>query len=253
MKLLLSACLLTLLTLLLTGNGLGQSLDDLTLITEEYPPFNFTEYGLHRGIATDALIEMLGAAGTLISHKDIASLPWARGYRIARRGPMVLLYSMTRTEAREKLFKWVGPIVEAKIVLLAKKSSKIALDRLDQLNDQQLKVGVVLDDVGHQLLQQQGINDRLITPLNQGAYLAQMLMEGRIDLAAYDELVIDWYLRQAGADPREFIPVHTLETSGYYYALSFDTSDELVALLQKELDRLKQRGRLEEIVKSYLP
>ena len=241
-----------LMLLLFTLPAAAQSLDDLTLITEEYPPFNFTEDGVHRGIATDALIEILAAAGSLKSHKDVASIPWARGYHIAQNAPNILLYSVTRTEAREKLFKWVGPIVEADIMLLQKTSHHLKIDNPEQINTQKLRVGVVLDDVGEQLLKEQQVNERQIFPLNKGRYLAQMLMENRVDLAAYDKMVLFWNLKQLGANPADYSSVYTLKKSGYYYALSLDVDDSLVAKLQKELDRLKSTGRLAAIIKSYM-
>ena len=237
---------------LVCPSALAAGLDDLILITEEYPPFNFTEDGVRRGIASDILMEILADAGSLRSHKDIASLPWARGYRIALGNKNVLLFSVTRTEAREKLFKWVGPIIAADIVLLQKTSHHLAIDHPEQINSQNLKVGVVLDDVGEQRLKELHVAGRQIFPLNKGSYLAQMLLEDRIDLAAYDKLVMFWNLKQLGANLDDFSPVYTLDQSGYYYALSLDVDDHLVEKLQKELDRLKSTGRLDTIIKSYL-
>lgn len=249
MKRFLAACLLlTLFAVPVAARGL----DDLTLISEEYPPFNFTQDGVRRGIATDVLIEILAAAGSLKSHKDVASLPWARGYRIALDNPNILLFSVTRTQAREKLFKWVGPVAEADIVLMGKKSRQLTISNLQQVKDRQLRIGVVLDDIGHQLLREQQVSDDQLFPLNKGIYLARMLKEDRIDLAAYGKLVMYWNLKQIGANPEDYTPVYTLEKSGYYYALSRDVDDRLVAKLQKELDRLKSNGRLAEIIKSYL-
>jgi len=241
-----------LLLLFFSTSVFAAGLDDLILITEEYPPFNFTEDGVHRGIATDLLMEMLAASGALKSHKDVASIPWARGYRIARKSSNILLYSVTRTEAREKLFKWVGPIVEADIVLLQKKSHHLSLEKPEQINSDKLHVGVVLDDVGEQLLKERHVDERQIFPLNNGRYLAQMLKEDRIDLAAYDSLVLTWQLKRLGANPDDYSSIYTLNKSGYYYALSLDVADNLVERLQKELDRLKRTGRLDAIINNYL-
>jgi len=249
MKKFFAACLLL---VLFCSPVAAENFDDLILITEEYPPFSFTEDGFRRGIATDALMEILAASGSLKSHKDVASLPWARGYHIALNTPNVLLFSVMRTNAREKLFKWVGPIIAADIVLLQKTSHHLVIDNPQQINEQKLKVGVVLDDVGQLLLKERQINDRQIFPLNKGSYLAQMLNEDRVDLAAYDQLVMFWNLKQLGADPKGFSPVYTLDKSGYYYALSLDVDDLLVEKLQKELDRLKSTGRLNTIIQSYL-
>ena len=228
------------------------SVDDLTLITEEYPPFNFSEDGVRYGISTDMLVEMLGASGSLRSHKDIGSLPWARAYRIAQNSENILLYSITRTKKREKLFKWVGPILQSEIVLMGKKDKKIKLASVLELNQKNLRIGVVLDDIGHQLLKGQGIATKHLYPSNKGIYLAQMLTKDRVDLIAYDKMVALWNLKSLGFKPNDYEPVLTLKKADYYYALSLDVSDELVNQLQSELDRFKKNDRLDEIIRSYL-
>lgn len=83
----------------------------LTLTTEDYPPFNFAKDGgkTITGSSTDVMNEVLKRTGIKAT---IALLPWERAYKEARWMTKILgIYSTTRTEAREKLFKWVGPLV----------------------------------------------------------------------------------------------------------------------------------------------
>ncbi|MGM0508625.1 MAG: hypothetical protein ACQERZ_05605 [Fusobacteriota bacterium] len=91
-----------------TGN-----INELRLITENYPPFNFEYEGMARGISSDILGEMLKRLDTKLTQKNIEILPWARGFEMAKHQPNTLLFSTTRNKDREKKFKWVGPIVEA--------------------------------------------------------------------------------------------------------------------------------------------
>ena len=58
-------------------------------------------------------------------------MPWAQGYTMAQRQPNVALYSTTRTESRENLFKWVGPLATMKWVFFAKAGSGIKISSLD--------------------------------------------------------------------------------------------------------------------------
>ena len=245
--------LLSLLLLLCWLNtAQAQSLDDLIIITEEYPPLNYSELGSVRGIATDLLVEILGANGSLKGHDDIAPLPWARAYRILQRNDNILLYSMTRTEARKDLFKWVGPILGSEIVLLARKDQHIELKELADINTKKYRVGVVLDDVGAELLEARGIASRRLTPSNKGIYLIQTLARGGFDLISYDKLVSLWHIRQLGLDPDDFEVVQSLESVDYYYAFSPNVDDRLIADLQQDLDRLKASGRVDELLRHYL-
>jgi len=97
-------------------------LDNFVIMTEQYPPYNFEQNGLLKGIATDIMVEMFKRDGSKKTIKDIQLLPWARGYKDVQDKPNTILFAMTRSAEREKMFKWVGPISPTKIVLHAKKS-----------------------------------------------------------------------------------------------------------------------------------
>ncbi len=55
--------LLAIIFLISTTSLSAQTLDDLTLITEVYPPFNFCVDGIAQGISTDILVEILKLSG----------------------------------------------------------------------------------------------------------------------------------------------------------------------------------------------
>lgn len=242
-----AACLLAAAAL-----GHAQSLDELAFITEEYPPFNFERDGKRQGIAVDALIEMLAADGARKTRADIKLWPWARGYETAMKEKNTVLFSTTRTEAREKLFKWVGPIMPSRIVLVAKKKRGIRIRTIDELNRMDLKIGVVREDIGGQLLARMGVGKDKTLQANSGVSVAKMLHAGRVDLWAYGAPVILWNLKELGYDTGEYEEVYTLtESDQYYFALNKDTDDKLVAKLQAALDRIKANGKFNEIVARY--
>jgi ABC-type amino acid transport substrate-binding protein len=243
---------LTFVVVLSTTSLYAQNLNDLVFITEEYPPFNFTAEGRTQGISTDILLEMLKLAGASQTREDIGSLPWARGYNVALTTEDVLLYSTTRTAARENLFKWVGPIIRSKIVLFARKDRNLALSSIDDINQMKLRVGVVLNDVGEQTLLELGVKRNGIYRFNKGIHLAEMLEKGRIDLLAYGNLVTLWNLKSLGFNPSDYEAIYTLKEAEYYYALNRKTDDQIINQLQKALDHLKESGRVAAIIKGYL-
>ena len=244
--------LLTLIFLISTTSLSAQTLDDLTFITEEYPPFNFTTAGISQGISTDILVEMLKLTGSRQTREDIGSIQWARGYNVALTTKDVLLFSTTRTAARENLFKWVGPIIRSEIVLFARKDRNLHLNSIEEINLKKLRVGVVLNDVGEQSLQELGVKRRQIYRFNKGVQLADMLARGRIDLLAYDKLVTRWNLKSLGHAPNDYEAVYTLKEAEYYFAISRKTDDRIVTQLQSALDQLKESSTLDQISKGYL-
>jgi polar amino acid transport system substrate-binding protein len=89
--------------------------EDITYMTEDYPPSNYIENGVLKGVAVD----VLKAVWKKINSKEmhIQLYHWARGYQLALTKPNTMLFAMTRSPEREKLFKWVGPIYRGRYSL----------------------------------------------------------------------------------------------------------------------------------------
>jgi polar amino acid transport system substrate-binding protein len=230
----------------------AQTVDDLVFITEEYPPFNFERNGKRLGIAVDVLEEILVQAGSTKTRADIKVWPWARGYETALKEKNTVLFSTTRTEAREHLFKWVGPIMPSRIVLVAKKMRDIRIKSVDDLNTSPYKIGVVREDIGGQLLADMGVSRARTVPANSGVSVAKMLHADRVDLWAYGAPVIMWNLKELGYPSDAYEEVFTLtESQQYYYAVNKDTDDRVVEKLQSALEQVKAKGKFNAIIARY--
>ena len=223
-------------------------LDGLTIMTEDYPPFNYSENGKLSGISTEIVVEMLKRSGSKKGLKDIQLLSWARGYAQTLEKPNHALFSTTRTTSREPLFKWVGPFVPTMVALIAKKNSKLTISDMKDLA--KLRIGVVKDDIGHLLLKEAGVpQDRLeAVLLNEQNY--RKLNAGRVDAIAYETNVTNWHFGKMGYDPDEFEVIHVLKRSDLYLALHKDTPDSIVTRLQALLDQIKQDGTYDKILKN---
>ncbi len=230
----------------------AQTVDDITFITEDYPPFNFERDGKRQGIAVDVLVEMLALIGAKKTRADIKVWPWARGYETVLKEKNTVLFSTTRTDAREYLFKWVGPIMPSRIVLVAKKKHGIKIDTIEDIKKANYRIGVVREDIGEQLLATSGVSKDQTLQANSGVSVAKMLQAGRVDMWAYGDQVILWNLKELGYPTGDYEEVYTLaESQRYYYALNKDTDDKLVAKLQAALEQVKAKGKFNEIVERY--
>lgn len=239
-------------TLLACLPAAAQSVDDLIFITEDYPPFNFERDGRRLGVAIDVLEEMLAQAGSKKTRADIRVWPWARGYETALKEKNTVLFSTARTEAREHLFKWVGPIMPSRIVLVAKKQRAILIKSVDDLKQSSYRIGVVREDIGGQLLANLGVNKDRTVQANSGVSVAKMLQADRVDIWAYGAPVIMWNLKELGYPADAYEEVFTLtESQHYYYAINKDTDDKLVEKLQSALEQVKAKGRFNAIIARY--
>ncbi len=234
---------LTVLVVCLCLNGVthesrADALGDLTFITENYAPFNYQKDGQVRGISVDLLLKIFDRAGTDRGVEDIEVMNWARGYKLAQNKLNTVLFSTTRTESREDLFKWVGPISPTKIAIIGKKGSGITIENSMDLNKH--RIGAIRDDIGELLLLSRGVHKDRIYRTNSSKTTAKMLIAGRIDLWAYESSVAFYNLKEHGADPDEFEVLHILEESELYFAVQKDTSDALVNKLQEALDDVRK-------------
>ena len=97
---------------------------DLTLLTEEYPPVTFMKEGKVTGFVTDMVREIIARQGIA---DTIQLTSWDEAYKSALSSPNVVLFSAERTEKREKLFQWVGPVGKNSAIFYAKKGSGIKI------------------------------------------------------------------------------------------------------------------------------
>lgn len=228
----------------------AQRNDSLTVLTEEFPPYNFSEDGELRGIATDILKLVLEDAKVDVRGGPMQVYPWARAYNVTLVQPDTMLYSVTRTAEREKLFKWVGPVAPNRNVVLARKDRGVRISSLKDAG--KYKAGAIRDDAGGQLLVAGGyLPDQLeLSPDARSNILK--LETGRIDIFAYPETVFKWMLATMGKNPDDYETVFVLHDGHVYFALNRETPDELVSKLQKSLDKVKASGQAQAIIDRYL-
>lgn len=209
----------------------------LTVMTEQYPPYNFLRNGQVVGLSTDVVVEALRRMGAPQQRGDILLLPWAQGYRRVQKDAGNVLFSMTRTPEREDLFQWAGPLSTVNIGLVARKDAGITVADIQDLRRH--RVGVVRDDVGQQLLVSRGVPQDELDVANDSLSNIRKLDKGRIDLFCYDVSVVRHLLAQEGMDPQDFEPVFTLLTADMYVAFNRDEDPALVAAFQQAIDAIR--------------
>lgn len=227
--------------------------DKIRIVTEELPPYNMTQDGRITGMSTEVVQAVLKEVGI---PAVIQSMPWARAYDIALNSENVLIFSITRTAQREKLFKWVGIIAPVHWYLYAKSDSNVALDHLDDARKYQ--IGTVKEDAGEQYLVTKGFAvGKNLQSSNKYEYNYEKLKLGRIDLWISIELNALYLIRRAGNDPAGAV-VRALSLpeldgeAGLNMAFSLKTPDTLVESFRKGLETIRQNGTYDSILKKWL-
>jgi len=112
---------ITLILFVLTYFGIAYSSEKITVLTEEWAPFNYLENNKPVGISVDIAKEMMKRTGI---SAEIEIVPWARAYTQAVTRENVMIFTIARTEEREDKFKWVGKVAEKKMYFFKLKSRK---------------------------------------------------------------------------------------------------------------------------------
>lgn len=237
--------------LLCLSLALAQDPDHILYMTEDYPPYNFMEDGSLKGISVDLMMLMLEKLESKVSREDIRLYPWPRAYQLVQNKAQTCLFAMTKTEAREKLFKWVGPFFPEQIVLIALKVRNIRINSIQALD--KYKIGVVTDDIAELILAEKKIPKENIHPSPHPEQIVRKLNADRIDMWAYGDIVGMWIIKKIGLNPQDFEIVYPLGVAGdNYFAFHRETSDHLIEKFQTAFDGIQKQGKYLEILDRYL-
>lgn len=224
----------------------------LQVVTEEFPPYNYTENNKITGVSTEvvkAIVKELAIQATFRSY------PWVRAYNTALTKPNVLIYSIGRNEKREKLFKWVGVIAPAKFYLFTlKRRDDIQINELEDAK--QYLIGTFRESVREQYLLSKGFkkNVNILSYYDYKRGLT-MLVNKRVDLWSMNELLAYYICKEMGYQPDKLLRtayfLAELSPEGYYMAFNKDTDDNLVSKFKQGLETIKNNGVLQKIHTKY--
>jgi polar amino acid transport system substrate-binding protein len=220
----------------------------ITVVTEEWAPYNYSENGELKGFSVE-IIQAI--AKKLNANVDIQLLPSMRATAMLNSNPRTMLITMLRTPEREKKYKWVGPLGDSSIYFYKKKGSPVVVSTLADVK----KVGSICTRQGglvFSTLKSAGFVN-LNASANEGEAIYNMLIHGRCDLAISDSPLGVNYLLKKMNDPPDAVVQTSVKLVAFpiYIACSQDIPDAEIARWQKALDFLKVSGAFHSILEKY--
>lgn len=222
---------------------------DLTIYTEPLAPVHFEQEGHIIGIATDIVKEIVRLAG-YTAHFEI--YPWNRAYYLVQKNPESFIYTLNRTRKREKLFKWIGPILHKKTYLYKlRERNDIQLNNFD---DAKKYTTAVL--LGHSLtlrLKDLGFQEgnQIIVTSNK-TIQTKVFLEKRCDLITGNEYTIYRAMQAAGLTMEAVEPALLLGSSSYYLGANLHTPDTVIIQLQKASQSLFGSQFTKDVIREYM-
>ena len=209
----------------------------LTLLTEEYPPYNYTENGEIVGSATELVQEAMAAAGVSYT---IESLPWARAFSTAQKQPETCVFTTNITDKRRPLFKWISPLLANQMVLVARADNPVSISSLEDARS--YSIGTYKDDVAETHMKDAGMN---IVSTSKEELNIKKLKAGRIDLW------VTFRERLSLLNDPELVEVFMVDETVAGVACNLSVDDATIARIQGSRDTLIASGRAAEISAKY--
>lgn len=228
-------------------------LPHIKIVTEEFPPYNYTKDGKLKGFSTDIIREVCREVG--IHNPDIKVYPWIRAYKLAMENPNTLIFTISRTSVREPLFKWSGALVPVNSYLYAKASNHtLTINSLAEAKTK--RIGTVRGTGRSQYLRSQGFKQGInLFTVNSYEQNFKKLMKGRIDLWAANELNLYYLLtHHYNTSPSVVRRVFKVDT-GQQMEMAFgkQTDDRVVNIFKNALQTIKNNGTYDRVFQEHFP
>ena len=211
------------------------------VVTEDNPKLDSAGAGQAVvGPGADLVREVLRRAD--LQH-DMHIYPWSRAYSMALAQENILIFAIGRTLERERKFKWVGEIVNAKFSFYKLKSrTDITLKKLDDARN--YSTGVTYQDITHQFLVQKGFSPAKLDLANDSDQNFDKLLVHRMDLVFTSVSNVDVACARDASicgKIEQALAVDELNTP-MYMAFSEATPDAIVARARKAYDSMRKDG-----------
>jgi len=211
-----------------------------TVVLQNNPPFVYTnEHNEFLGSDIAKLKPILEQSGV---HYELLSVSWKRALAQLKKKPNVLGFPVSRTPAREKLFKWIIPLHTIKYHLFAVKNKFDS--KLSDIDSG--KYSFICSDktVACSVLENFGAPASSIVKISHvnNKQIIDMVVRERVDFMLFTDEEFDYFLNQMEYDRSQFSALdnYNYELTEYLVSnLQFD--DQLIEKIRDAAQSVKAK------------
>lgn len=213
----------------------------LNLYTEDYPPWSYPAKDGVSGINVRLLQLVLHNTGY---DGRFSIVPWGRAQRFTQTELDSCFFSAVRSEEREPIYQWVGPLSQESVQLFSIDPATPVFTEMASASN--FRIGGQHEDAFTDYAESLGLRVERVTEIP--ANLA-MLQSGRIDLWLAGSVGGPFIARREGV---QVFPVATSERIfELWLACNPAMPPEVIQRLNNALEALKLDGSLEAIMADY--
>ncbi len=162
----------------------------------------------------------------------------------------VVLLETTRTEEREDLFKWVGPILVLNRIIYSIADYDGKLKKTEDIKHVK-KICVLRGSSNESYLKALGLTN--INPVAKPSQCLKMLQAHRVQLFYTSEIGMNGLLKEQNMTPDSVKPIFNLKKEYLYLAFSKDINELQIKSWQAALEDSKRDGTIANIYQGTYP
>jgi polar amino acid transport system substrate-binding protein len=219
----------------------------LALLTEENPPFNYTEKGKLEGEAAEVVRDMVFRAGVPAKFEVLAG---DRAFIRAQADRDTCVFATPRLENRERLFAWIGPIATSLWAVYGRADFAPTIRSVKDLAP--YRIGAASRDPKGEFLRENGVPD--VRALRDDALNPQRLLLPRENPDRIDLWITDLHSGRAVAKAAKVTDIKLVFIAGeqpLFLACSPQTDPKIVKALAEALESMKADGAFKRITAEY--
>jgi len=217
-------------------------------VTEELPPFNYTENDTVVGLSTEIIMHLLESAGYTY---DIKVYPWQRALWTVKTQPNSMLFSTVKTPERLNYFYWIGPIATIKVDFYSLPGTNGPTVRsFEELK--RYRICVPSGALPHERLLELGFKES--EDFIAASTLPQcfrMLFHGRVDVIPAYPFSLKHFAENMNLLDVQFKLIFPLAQRRLYLAINKDSDPELIKRLSATFTEMKQQGIVSSITERH--
>ena len=234
-------------SLLLLSGFMATHSQALQLLTEEYPPFSYTQNKQVKGMSTEVVTEIGRRAQIPM---EISVVTWTDAYQAGQSKRDTCIYSTARLGNRERIFKWVGPLAVNAWGLFAKDGFNGKIQKIADARP--YRIGGVTEDAKVEWLKQQAVTN--IVTVKDEKLIPRMLTLDRKQQGAVDLWIASVYAAKTIADEANVKDLKLVLKAGeqhLWLACNPGVPDTTIKALSEALDAMKKDGTYNKISATY--
>ncbi|NVJ96550.1 MAG: transporter substrate-binding domain-containing protein [Alphaproteobacteria bacterium] len=225
---------------------------DITIYTEDYPPYNFRDTnGGVVGEATERVRQIMDAAGYSY---EILLMPWVRAEKLSLLQKDSLIYSIAYSASRNKKFDWLAPIAQPDMQLFTRKDN-IEPITFDTIRAGEVTALCVESDVSCDILRRIGFPaNKLIMASTGGASEPLMVHYGRAQVFLGDMNLHPYRAHLYGLRAKEMKPALAVESGMRFFLAAGQQVDRVVRdRIRAAHKRLLDAGEIDIFIRPEVP